>query len=95
MNIYVGNLPKDTDADSVRQAFEVFGEVKSVNLIKDKYTQEARGFGFVEMPAEKEAQEAIENLNGGDIDGRRIVVSEAKPRKDLNSKRGFNYQRHW
>ncbi|MCB0283685.1 MAG: RNA-binding protein [Calditrichae bacterium] len=95
MNIYVGNLPKSTEPDSVRLAFEVFGEVRSVNLIKDKYTKEARGFGFVEMPNEKEASEAIENLNGGDIGGRRMVVSEAKPRKEATNRYSFNYQRHW
>ena len=69
MNIYVGNLPKTTNDASVRQAFETYGEVGSVNLIKDKYTQELRGFGFVEMPTKEEALEAISSLNGGDIDG--------------------------
>ena len=95
MNIYVGNLPKNTNSDSLRQAFEVYGEVSSVNLIKDRYTQELRGFAFVEMPAKKEGQDAIENLNGGEIDGRNIVVSEAKPRKEFNNNRGFANKRQW
>jgi RNA recognition motif-containing protein len=93
MNIYVGNLPKTTNSDAVRKAFETFGEVSSVNLIKDKFTQELRGFGFVEMPAKKEGQDAIESLNGGEIDGRNIVVNEAKPRKDFSNNRSFNGRR--
>ena len=93
MNIYVGNLPKTTDADAVRQAFETYGEVGSVTLIKDKFTQELRGFGFIEMPAKKDALEAISSLNGGEIDGRNIVVNEAKPRKEFNS--GYGNGRRW
>jgi len=88
MNIYVGNLPKTTDADAVRKAFETYGEVGSVNLIKDKFTQELRGFGFIEMPAKNEALEAISSLNGGEIDGSNIVVNEAKPRKEFSNNSG-------
>jgi len=88
MNIYIGNLPKTTNADAVREAFETYGQVGSVTLIKDKFTQELKGFGFVEMPAKNEAQEAISNLNGGEIEGRNIVVNEAKPRKEFNHNSG-------
>lgn len=96
MNIYIGNLPKTTDADAVREAFETYGEVGSVNLIKDKFTQELRGFGFIEMPAKNEALEAISNLNGGEINGRNIVVNEAKPRKEAtNNLGGYGGGRRW
>ena len=88
MNIYVGNLPKSTNADEVRKVFESHGEVSSINLIKDKFTQEVRGFAFIEMPSKKEALDAIQNLNGSQINGQNIVVNEAKPRRQANSNRG-------
>lgn len=82
MNIYIGNLAHQaTDAD-LRQAFEAFGEVASANVIKDKYSGESRGFGFVEMPDKTQAQAAIQGLNGKDLKGRNMNVSEAKPRTD-------------
>ncbi|OHB59197.1 MAG: RNA-binding protein [Planctomycetes bacterium RBG_13_46_10] len=80
MNIYVGNLSQDVTEDDLRQAFEAFGEVSSVNVIKDKFTGETRGFGFVEMPAKAEADAAITGLNGQDIKGRSVNVNEARPR---------------
>jgi RNA recognition motif-containing protein len=96
MNIYIANMPLTTDADAVRKAFETFGEVSKVNLIKDKNTQELRGFGFIEMPAQKEAQEAIDILNGSEIDGKKMVVSEAKPRKSVsNNGGGYSAGRSW
>ncbi|MCB9057291.1 MAG: RNA-binding protein [Calditrichae bacterium] len=85
MNIYVGNLPKTSTADDVRKAFEGYGEVTSVNLVKDKFSQEVRGFAFVEMPSKKEAQDAIQNLNGSQINSQNIVVNEAKPKKSSGS----------
>lgn len=91
MNIYVGNLPKNTDADDVRKAFEVYGQVGSVNLVKDRYTQEVRGFAFVEMPEKKEALDAIQGLNGGEINGKNIVVNEAKPRKQAGNRHGHGH----
>ncbi len=80
MNIYVGNLSQDVTEDDLRQAFEAFGEVSSVNIIKDKFSGESRGFGFVEMPAKAEAETAITDLNGQDIKGRAVNVNEARPR---------------
>jgi RNA recognition motif-containing protein len=80
MNIYVGNLSQDVTEDDLRQAFEAFGEVSSVNVIKDKFSGETRGFGFVEMPAKAEAEAAITGLNGQDIKGRAVNVNEARPR---------------
>ena len=82
MNIYVGNLSYSATEEAVRSAFEAFGQVASVTLIKDKYTGHSRGFGFVEMPDQGEAQAAIQNLNGKELDGNAINVSEARPRKD-------------
>jgi len=80
MNIYVGSLSHDATEDDVRQAFEAFGEVISVNIIKDKFSGESRGFGFVEMPTKSEAEAAIAGLNGQDLKGRAVNVNEARPR---------------
>lgn len=80
MNIYVGNLSPDTTDDDLRQAFESFGQVDTANVIKDKYSGESRGFGFVEMPSKEEAQAAIDDLNGKELNGRSVTVNEARPR---------------
>jgi RNA recognition motif-containing protein len=80
MNIYVGNLSRDVTEDDLRQAFESFGEVNSINIIKDKFTGESRGFGFVEMPTKTEAEAAITGMNGQDLKGRALNVNEARPR---------------
>lgn len=82
MNIYVGNLSYELTEDELRQAFEQFGRVSSVSILKDRYTGQSRGFGFVEMPAKAEAQAAIEGLNGKDLKGRALKVNEARPRSD-------------
>ena len=82
MNIYVGNLSFELTAEDLRQAFEAYGEVSSVNIITDKYSGQSRGFGFVEMPDKGDAETAIENLNGKDLSGREINVNEARPRAD-------------
>jgi RNA recognition motif-containing protein len=80
MNIYVGNLSRDVTDDDLRQAFEAFGQVESANVIKERFTGESRGFGFVEMPSKNEAQKAIEEMNGKDLQGRIINVNEARPK---------------
>lgn len=90
MNIYVGNLSFDTTDEQLRQAFEAFGEVTSVNIIKDRYTGEPRGFGFVEMSDKDAATEAINGLNGQDFNGRTLNVNEARPRTDRGGGRGGN-----
>jgi RNA recognition motif-containing protein len=82
MNIYVGNLSYDTTEDDLRIAFERFGQVTSATLIKDKYTGKSRGFGFVEMPSNEEAQAAIQGLNGTELTGRTLTVNEARPRDE-------------
>jgi len=82
MNIYVGNVSYSMSPEDLRQAFEVYGEVSTANIITDKYSGQPRGFAFVEMPNDGEGQTAIENLNGKDLSGRQIKVSEARPRAD-------------
>ena len=80
MNIYVGNLLRDVTEEDLRQTFEAFGKVESVTIIKEKFSGESRGFGFVEMPAKAEAQSAITGLNGKELKGRPLKVNEARPR---------------
>ena len=82
MNIYAGNLSNDTTDDDLRQAFEAFGQVSTATVIKDKFSGESRGFGFVEMPSKEEAQAAIDEMNGKDLKGRAITVNEARPRTE-------------
>ena len=80
MNIYVGNLSHDVTDDDLRQEFEAFGQVESAAVIKDKFSGESRGFGFIEMPSKEEATAAITGLQERDLKGRKINVNEAKPR---------------
>ncbi len=80
MNIYVGNLSPDVADDTIREAFESFGELASAKVIKDSYTHQSRGFGFVEMPEQSQAQTAIRSLNGKELQGKEMKVSEARPR---------------
>ncbi len=90
MKLYIGNLSPETTEDTLRQTFAGHGEVSSVNIIKDRYTGESRGFGFVEMITKSEAQEAISSLNGTELDGRQLKVNEARPRNDNRGGRGGN-----
>lgn len=82
MNIYVGNLSFKTTDEDLRQAFEAHGEVSSANIIRDKFSGDSRGFGFVEMSNDDEAQAAIAALNGADMGGRALNVNQARPRTD-------------
>ena len=82
MNIYVGNLAREATEEDVREAFKAFGQVTSVSIIKDKFSGESRGFGFVEMPSQAEAQSAIAGLNGKELQGRSLTVNEARPRTE-------------
>ncbi len=88
MNIYVGNLPFSTNEDDLRQIFEAFGEVSSAKIITDRLSGKSRGFGFVEMPNDDEARAALDQLNGSDMDGRALTVSEARPREGGGGGRG-------
>jgi len=94
MNIYVGNLAQDANEDDLRKAFESFGQVTSASIIKDKYTSQSKGFGFVEMPSKAEAQSAIEGLNGTDLKGKTLNINEARPRTDSHGGGGHKGKGH-
>ncbi len=96
MNIYVGNLAPDTTEDELRQAFAEHGQVVSAKIIKDRYTFESRGFGFVEIPNKAQATEAIDKLNGAELGGSILRVNEAKPRREGGGRGGgFGGDRRW
>jgi cold-inducible RNA-binding protein len=82
MNIYVGNLSFNATEDDIRQAFAAYGQVSTASIVKDKFTGQSRGFGFVEMPNATEAQAAITALNGKELQGRALTVNEARPRTE-------------
>jgi len=85
MNIYVGNLNFKTNEDELKEIFEEHGTVESAKIITDKYSGRSKGFGFVEMPNDKEAQQAIEKLDGSELFGRNIRVNQARDRKENNN----------
>ncbi|HVP91147.1 MAG TPA: RNA-binding protein [Terriglobales bacterium] len=89
MKIYVGNLSTGVSESDLRESFQAFGEVATVSVIKDKFSGESRGFGFIEMPNKAEAEKAISMLNGKDMKGRTAKVNEAKPRTDSPRPGGF------
>ena len=82
MNIYIGNLPYNVSEEDLRDAFSQFGQVQSSNIITDKFSGRSKGFGFVDMPNDGEAREAIEQMNDKDFKGRTIKVNEARPREE-------------
>lgn len=82
MNIYVGNLAGSVSEKQLRELFEQYGKVDSVKVITDKFTGNSRGFGFVEMKNDAEAQQAIDACNGYEFDGKNIKVNESKPRPE-------------
>ena len=82
MNIYVGNLASDVKEDDLNELFSQHGKVSSAKVIRDMFTQESRGFGFVEMPGQAEAMKAIETLNTFELKGKKLVVNEARPQRD-------------
>jgi RNA recognition motif-containing protein len=88
MNIYVGSLSYEVTEEDLRQAFEAFGEVESVKIIKDMYSDRSKGFGFVEMPSKAEGRSAIDGLNSKELKGRTLNVSEARPRTESRGGRG-------
>lgn len=87
MNIYVGNLPYNITEDELRDVFAEFGEVSRASVITDKFSGQSKGFGFVEMPNNSEADEAIKALNESSLKGRNIKVNQAKPRGDRPQRR--------
>lgn len=88
MKIFVGNLSRDVSDEELLRAFESFGGVESATVVKDKFTGESRGFGFVEMPSASEAQSAINGMNGKELKGRAVNVNEARPREERGGGRG-------
>ncbi|SFI39358.1 RNA-binding protein [Nitrosomonas sp. Nm34] len=91
MNIYVGNLSYNVTDTMLHTIFGEFGKVMSINLIKDKYTGQSKGFGFVEMEKQSAAEEAVKKLNGRAMDGRNITVNLARPRGERTQSK----QRRW
>jgi RNA recognition motif-containing protein len=93
MNIYVGNLAREVTEEELKQEFKAFGEVTSVSIIKDKYSGQPRGFGFVEMPSKTEGQAAITGLKGKMLKERTLDVNEARPRSDSRSSGSYGDRR--
>jgi RNA recognition motif-containing protein len=86
MNIYVGNLSYKVDENDLRGIFEEYGEVTSVKIIKDKYSGRSKGFAFIEMTNNNEAETAIKELNGGELDSRKVIINKAKPKRTNNNR---------
>ena len=95
MRIYVGNLSFDTTESDLKKAFEAHGSVDSANLVSDRDSGRSRGFGFVEMSNNSEAEAAIQALNGQDLQGRSLTVNEARPREDRGGGGGGGGGRRW
>jgi RNA recognition motif-containing protein len=87
MNIYVGNLPYRISEDELRELFAQYGDVSSAKIIIDRDSGRSKGFGFVEMPDDSQAKTAIEALNGTDVQGRNVVINEARPRPERPPRR--------
>jgi RNA recognition motif-containing protein len=87
-NLFVGNLANEVTDEDLRVNFSEAGKVVAVNIIRDKYNGLSKGFGFVEMETEKDAQEAIKMFNGGTLRGKTITVNEARPKRDQGGYRG-------
>lgn len=90
MNIYVGNVAVGVTEDQLRSLFSQYGTVKSVKIIKDKFSGEHRGFAFVEMGTMDEGQQAINALNGTELNGQRLRINEARPREDRPARRPYS-----
>lgn len=92
MNIFVGSLPWSIEEADLRESFEVYGSVSSVKIITDKFTGRSKGFGFVEMENDQEAEKAIAELNGASVEGRTIVVNKSEPKPE-GERRSFSNNR--
>ena len=89
MRLYVGNLAKDVTEDDLREAFQSFGKLDEVSIVKDRSNGVSKGFAFVEMPDQAEAQKAIDGLAGKEVKGRSLDVNEARPKTDRSSRGGW------
>lgn len=87
MNMYVGNLSFSVSEDDLKEVFSEFGEIKSIKIIKDRYSGQSKGFGFVDMPSNSEADKAIKALNGSQMKGQAIKVNQANPQGSRSAKR--------
>lgn len=101
IKLYVGNLPYSYNEDSLKELFSAYGNIVSTAIISDRATNRSKGFGFVEIEDDAQAKKAIEEMNGKDIEGRNIVVNEARPREerprrsfDGGNRGGFNRNRY-
>lgn len=90
MNIYVGNLSYKVNENDLKEIFEEYGDVSSVKIITDKYSGRSKGFGFIEMHNDVEANKAIEELNEAELDGRNMRVNQAREKSENNNRRNFN-----
>lgn len=104
MKLYVGNLPFSVDDAKLRELFESYGEIEEANVIINKFSNRSKGFGFVTFKSEESAKKAVEEMNEKEVEGRKIVVNEAKPfdpdaprppRKNFGNGGGFNRQRRF
>ncbi|MDY0110717.1 MAG: RNA-binding protein [Candidatus Krumholzibacteria bacterium] len=95
MDIYVGNLPWSCNDDDLRELFQSFGQVEGARVITDRETGRSRGFGFVQMPNSEEAAQAIQNLDGKDMDGRPLRVNESQPKQRGNGHGAGGGGRRW
>jgi RNA recognition motif-containing protein len=93
MRIYVGNLSKDTTEEDLRPAFEEFGQIETITIMKDKYSGLSKGFGFVDIPSKEEGLSAIEGLHNTEMKGKLLQVNEARPRSDNRTSFGSRDQR--
>jgi len=88
MNIFIGNLSKDVTEDDLQELFSEYGTVRNVKVIKDLFSGESKGFGFLEMPGQAEAKKAMDELNTRELKGKKIAVNEARPRNDRRRQGG-------
>ncbi len=88
MRLYVGNVAREVTEEDLREAFQAFGQVGEVTIVKDKFNDVPKGFAFVEMPVQAEAQKAIDALKGTDLKGRSLDVNEARPRTERSNRGG-------
>jgi RNA recognition motif-containing protein len=95
MNLYVGNVSRDVTEDDLKEAFQAFGKVDTVSIIKDKFSGVSKGFAFVEMPEKKEAEAAIEGLKGKELKGRSLDINEARPREERKPRFGGGGGGNW
>ena len=93
--LYVGNLSYSVSEERLRDLFSEYGSVKSVNIITDRETGRSKGFGFIEMSSPPEVREAVQSLNSKELEGRRMKVNEAHPKKDRGSRSGRGYSNRY